>query len=707
MLPNAGDKLQVEIKYTTIMRMLLNLLLILFVAVSCRKDEFTITSTEGQVTDPNPYAREVKGLFLLNEGNMGSNKATIDYFDYESGVYSKNIYSERNPNVVYSLGDVGNDIQIYDGRIYAVINCSNLVEVMTLSTAEHVGSFSIPNCRYIVFDGDYAYVSSYAGTSLGDGKRLGYVAKVDLSTLTVVGECSVGYQPEQLLVVGDKLYVANSGGYNVPDYDSRLSVIDLNTFTHTRYIDVAINLHHLELDQYGYLWISSRGDYGSTSSKTYILDTEDDTIVKSLDLPNSNMARNCDTIYVISSEWSNSSSMNSVSYAVVDVVSQSVTSSNFITDGTDSTITIPYGIAVNPETGEIFITDAKDYVTPGKVYCYSSAGTLKWSATTGDIPAAIAFTDTKLRDVGYVDPDPDPDPDPDATAYITKVFDYRPAPGQHVNKLPVYEDGDTQEDMNQKVLDLIGDGAGGMISLGGYGGYVTVGFDHTIENVADKCDFRVLGNATATSSEPGVIMVAYDTNGNGEPDDEWYEIAGSSHEDVTQESFYADAVSNGNDVNFYSDFTITYTKPASEPEMSGYSTYIPWSDNKGNSGYVQKNISTTQAYYPQWISDAALIFSGNRLPQNGINTSTTGVNYVLYSYKYGYADNVINTDEGSAIDISWAVDSSGAKANLTGVDFVKIYTGVNQTNGWLGECGTDITGVEDLHILEIEITSNY
>ncbi len=697
MLPNAGDKLQIKTKHYTLMKRVINIFLILIFAASCRKEEPIIPSTNNQVTDP--YFGDTKGLFLLNEGNMGSNKCTLDYFDYESGVYSKNIYSERNPNVVYSLGDVGNDIQIYGDRIYAVINCSNLVEVMARSTAEHVGSFSIANCRYIVFDGDYAYVSSYAGTSMGDGKRLGYVAKVDLSTLTVVGECSVGYQPEQMAVVGDKLYVANSGGYNVPDYDDRLSVIDLPTFTLTKHIEVAINLHHLELDQYGYLWISSRGDYGSTSSKTYILNTADDTIVKSLDLPNSNMANSGDTIYVISSEWSNSSGASAVNYAVVDVVSQSVISDNFITDGTDSNITLPYAIAANTESDEIFVTDAKDYVTPGKLYCYSSSGVLKWSVTTGDIPASIAFTTTTLEDVEVDDSDTSDGDSP----YITKVLDYRPAPGQFVNSLPSYEDGDTQWSMNQKVLDAIGGDNGGLITLGGYGGYVVVGFDHTIENVEGKCDFRVNGNAYTNNSEAGIIMVAYDTNGNGTPDDdEWYEIAGSSHKDATQESFYTAAQNIGNDVNFYiNDFQITYNN-ANRSE-----TNITWSDNKGNSGYISQNSYNAQNYYPQWIEDEILTFVGSRLPGNGVDTSGSGSNYVLYDFIYGYADNVSNTSDNSAIDISWAVDVDGNKANLEGVDFIKVYTGVNQQNGWLGECSTEIAGVEDLHLLEIDIDSNY
>lgn len=99
--------------------------------------------------------------------------------------------------------------------------------------------------------------------------------------------------------------------------------------------------------------------------------------------------------------------------------------------------------------------------------------------------------------------------------YITRVLDFRPAVGQFVNQLPEYKEGDTQEDMNRKVLEAIGNNKMGMVSLGGFGGYIVVGFDHTIENKSGLCDFRVLGNAFYAngasdygSSEPGVIQDA-------------------------------------------------------------------------------------------------------------------------------------------------------------------------------------------------------
>ena len=406
MLPDAGEKLQDHIKLESmtinhINRNIRNLgiaLLCLTAVCGCRKGDVIVPSKPTNVTDSVKNA-SVKGFFLLNEGNMGSNKCTLDYFDYSTGVYSKNIYPERNPNVVKELGDVGNDLQIYGGRLYAVVNCSNLVEVMDVRTARHVGTVSVPNCRYIVFDAGYAYVSSYAGPVLVDpNARLGYVAKIDTATLSVVDTCVVGYQPEEMAISNGKLFVANSGGYRVPNYDRTVSVISLSSFRETRKIDVAINLHRMKLDDYGHIWISSRGNYYGTPSKTYVLDAASESVIDSIpDLPNSGMALSGDSLYVISADWSYDKHVNSVSYAIVNVKSRAVVTRSFISDGTESKIAIPYGIAVNPSTHEIFVSDAGNYVTPGTLYCFDRTGRKKWSVTTGDIPAHFAFTHTALK----------------------------------------------------------------------------------------------------------------------------------------------------------------------------------------------------------------------------------------------------------------------------------------------------------------------
>ncbi len=369
---------------------------------SCRDDEDPIIpSEETDVTDGAATLSSVSGFFLLNEGNMGSNKATLDYFDYETGTYSKNIFAERNPGVVQELGDVGNDIQIYGNKLYAVINCSNLIEVMDVETAKHITSITVPNCRYIVFNKGYAYVSSYAGpVKIDPNARLGYVARIDTATMIVTDTCTVGYQPEEMVIVNNKLYVANSGGYRVPDYDNTVSVIDLVKFKELKKITVAINLHRMELDKYGNIWVSSRGDYKKIGSKTYVIDSKTDNVTDVLDLlPNSEMTICGDSLYVYSTEWSWITNKNTVSYAIADTKTKKIVSRNFIKDGTDKQIKIPYGVAVDPDTREILITDAKDYVTPGTLYCITPEGKKKWEVVTGDIPAHIVFTRKKLQSI--------------------------------------------------------------------------------------------------------------------------------------------------------------------------------------------------------------------------------------------------------------------------------------------------------------------
>lgn len=365
---------------------------------ACRGDDAEITPPDKIQVAP-PSMGPVKGFYLLNEANMGSNKSSIDYFDSESGNYFRNIYPTINPNITYKLGDVGNDIQIYGNKLYAVINCSHYVEVMDVNTAKHHSSITITNCRYIVFDKGYAYVSSYNGPVQIDPQApLGSVVKIDTTNMSIVGTCMVGYQPEEMVIKGNKLYVANSGGYRVPNYDKTVSVINLDTFNEMYKIPVAINLHRLELDNYGNLYVSSRGDYKTIASKTYIIDTNTDKVTDILHLlPNSNMTLSGDSLYVYSVEWSHITEKNTVSYAIVDTKTKKILTRNFITDGTEKFIKVPYGLAIHPQTKDIFVTDAKDYVSPGTLYCFDPKGKKKWQVTTGDIPAHIVFTDKKLQ----------------------------------------------------------------------------------------------------------------------------------------------------------------------------------------------------------------------------------------------------------------------------------------------------------------------
>ncbi len=372
--------------------------ILLTLSPGCRKIEL-VNPTEYDVLDlePEPDADPI-GMYLLNEGNMGSNKADLDYLDYRTAVYARGIYAEKNPNVVKELGDVGNDIQIYDGKLFAVINCSHKIEVMDAYTTKRITQIDIPNCRYIRFKGKYAYVSSYVGpVAMDPNARKGAVFKVNLKDYKIVGEATVGYQPDELAIVNEYAYVANSGGYRAPNYDSTVSVVELESMRQVYKIDVAINLSRIKADAYGNLWVSSRGNYDDIPSNLYRLESSGGRykVAETMNIPASNMALHGDSLYVYSVEYSNQTSKNTVTYAIINVKQKRVVSRSFITDGTDRDIVIPYGLAIHPKNGDIFITDAKNYVSSGVLHCYSKEGVHKWSVRTGDIPAHMVFLDRK------------------------------------------------------------------------------------------------------------------------------------------------------------------------------------------------------------------------------------------------------------------------------------------------------------------------
>ena len=369
---------------------------LLLVATSCREDELVVPTEYDIIPETPGENTHIRGFYLVNEGNMGSNKCTLDYFDYFTGLYARNFYAERNPNVIKELGDVGNDIGIYGSKLYVVVNCSHKVEVMDARSGLRLGQIDIPNCRYIRFHRGKAYVSSYVGPVLIDANApKGAVYQVDTLSLSVTAKVTVGYQPEEMEIVDDYMYVANSGGYRAPNYDNTVSVIQMIDFKQVQQIPVGINLHRLKKDRYDKIWVSSRGDYQSRPSRLYVMETKRGynqmIVTDTLDLACSNMAFFGDSLYYYATEWNNYTASNSISYGIIDIKTKKVMSESFITDGTEKEITIPYGIAIHPETGDIFVTDAKNYVSSGTLYCFDRKGRKKWSVRTGDIPAHITF----------------------------------------------------------------------------------------------------------------------------------------------------------------------------------------------------------------------------------------------------------------------------------------------------------------------------
>ncbi|MDR1183129.1 MAG: PKD domain-containing protein [Bacteroidales bacterium] len=271
-----------------------------------------------------------------------------------------------------------------------------------------------------------------------------------------------------------------------------------------------------------------------------------------------------------------------------------------------------------------------------------------------------------------------------SVAAWNKVYEFLPAPGQFVN-----EDY-TVTTMAEAVTYAEGRlRQNAYVSLGGFGGYIVLGFDHSIENDGGY-NFQVMGNSFQGSSEPGIVWVMQDENGDGLPNDTWYELKGSEY----------------GKVETIQDYEITYYRPRS------VGMPVSWTDNRGKSGTIDYLAAYHRQdyYYPLWVKTETYTLRGTCLKSH---TRETSPGYWSNdSFEWGYVDNFSSIDRLTDDDnynagvnanhfkISDAVTFDGKSANLQYIDFIKVQTGVNTKAGWLGENSTEVFDTKDFNMIK-------
>lgn len=289
--------------------------------------------------------------------------------------------------------------------------------------------------------------------------------------------------------------------------------------------------------------------------------------------------------------------------------------------------------------------------------------------------------------------------------FATTIIDFSPAPGQLVNV-------SFHNDPSRALGPPIGGGTNNpdnskLVSLGGFGGTITLTFDHTV--LDDSCnplglDAIVFGNAFWVGgdwnrhwAECGVIEISRDVNGNGLADDPWYLIPGLH---------ITDSIAQWQTQTWDDDIEDLTYPPAQ-------SSWIP----PGCSG-----VWDTQGYrLPADVFDVAILEN-----PNGPDATEEGI--------LGYADftpvlilgdldadNVVDDPEmlpedfytvpddpcevgitpgsggGDAFDIAWAIDpATGQPAGLDGFDFIRVTNGVNFVTELFGEISPEIGAVADV-----------
>lgn len=265
-------------------------------------------------------------------------------------------------------------------------------------------------------------------------------------------------------------------------------------------------------------------------------------------------------------------------------------------------------------------------------------------------------------------------------AECNKVYTYLPAPGQFINEGKALTD---QISANQFAEQRLATKT--YLSLGGFGGMVVVGFDHSINNGGDY-DFAIVGNSRKGSSEPGVVWVMQDENGDGKPNDTWYELKGSE---------------TGNSETIH-DYAVTYYRPSSPRQP------VAWKDNQGNRGEIDYlgAFHRQDFYYPTWVKTNQYTLRGTRLEaRNYREENTEEESWVNPEYDWGYVDNfspIDRLDKDPSVNpsanhfkISNAMTFDGQPANLKYIDFIKVQNAVNAKSGWIGELSTEVLQIYD------------
>lgn len=265
-----------------------------------------------------------------------------------------------------------------------------------------------------------------------------------------------------------------------------------------------------------------------------------------------------------------------------------------------------------------------------------------------------------------------------------KVYEYVPAPGQFINEPAMGDAALSHDAICQWAEERMKKRYA--VSLGAFGGYIIAGFDHSVRSSESDYDFAIEGNAfinaSGNSNEPGIVWVMQDVNGNGLPDDEWYELKGSEYDVPTT----------------LRNYSVTYYRPAA-PGMD-----VEWTDSEGERGSVDYLEATHKQdyYYPQWISASSYTLYGPRIASRNVFDPVDGF-WANNPYGWGYADNLGSDKvEGLAgqyigFRISNAVFADGSPANLKYVDFIKVQVAVQAKSGWLGELSTEVLEIRDLN----------
>lgn len=348
------------------------------IVAGCTKEnasEITgFTGIEVEVGENNGSSR----LFILNEGAFPG-ASTLDLLDFKTKKYYADIFGQANPEVTQGLGNTGNDMAIVDDNLWVLMNASNQVAVLALPTFKLLKTLAVDSPRHVAMDNSYVYISSYGAAVYGGDEVEGKVYRINRSTYAS-DELTVGFQPEGLAVSANRLFVANSGGYNLM-HDNRIHSIDLDTWKILNEYKLPVtNLNGLEI-MGGKLWVNTYGESTSAPMSLCAVSPSTAECQTVSGVHADKMTLSGAYIYAFGNNDEMSGGYDMCLYKVSTADAKVVSTTHFASSDL-SRIGYAYGIAVNSDNGDIYICDAS-FTAGSKLHCFDANCKWKWTVDTG------------------------------------------------------------------------------------------------------------------------------------------------------------------------------------------------------------------------------------------------------------------------------------------------------------------------------------
>lgn len=329
----------------------LTLLLSLLIISGCDK------TPEDDIIDPVDGGR----LYVCNEGNFQQANSSLSRFSLEDGSVVNNYYQSVNDE---TLGDIFQSMSFHNDNAYLVVNNSGKVIVADTDSMKHIHTFSgLTSPRYVLpINDSKAYVSDLFGG----------IHILDLSNNTVSGNITLPGWTEEMALVNNKVYVCNPN-------TSQLYIINPQTDQVSDSVEVGFGPTSLVQDKDGHLWVLCSSYQARLDKGIFQVDTQIDEFAKSLFFTDS---------ADVASALRINSTKDSIYYLFkggvkkMSITADDLPSDYFITPDNGAL----YGLAVDPQEGTVYTSDALDYVQSGIIRRYTAKGTLIDQFNAGIIP---------------------------------------------------------------------------------------------------------------------------------------------------------------------------------------------------------------------------------------------------------------------------------------------------------------------------------